>query len=89
MKTVNIPTSSRTRSVTSTCRKITGLFASAFSVLLLFGTCAHVAEFRKPKDWRSIAFLRVLVAMNVAEDVLPWRKKFGGVSKCTCPRDIL
>ena len=28
-----------------------------------------------------LSLKEVLVAMNVAKDVLPWRKNFGGVSK--------
>ena len=70
----------------SVYRKSTGLFASAFFVPLLPCGIAHMARFTKGKGWRVIAFLRVPVAMDVAMDILPLEKIFGGVSKC--PRNI-
>ena len=45
-----------------------------------------MARFTKGKGWRVIAFLRVPVAMDVAMDILPLEKNFGGVSKC--PRKL-
>ena len=45
-----------------------------------------MARFTKGKGWRVIAFLRVPIAMDVAMDILPLEKIFGGVSKC--PRNI-
>ena len=57
-------------------------FVSAFFVPLLSSSVAHVVRFTKAKGQGLIAFLRVLVAMDVTKEILPLEKIFGGVSKC-------
>ena len=47
---------------------------------LLSSSVAHVVRFTKAKGQGLIAFLRVLVAMDVTKEILPLEKIFGGMS---------
>ena len=64
-------------SATYVYQKSTGFVASFSTNLLLVDSFAYVAKVRRPKHYRSIAFLEYQLLRNVAMDILPLEKILG------------